>query len=100
VDILARKVPDNVADEAHSEETPTPVNSSEVKPTKKPVDFCPGSQGGLGEEGALVGTTTPSGPSSLRVSGVPVGLSVPGIVQVASNKRLDLWDTGGTSAGV
>ena len=27
----------------------------------------PSSQGGLGEEGALVGTTTPSGPSSLRI---------------------------------
>ena len=58
--------------EAHSEETPTPVDSSEVKPTKKPVDFCPSSQGGLGEEGALVGTTTPSGPRPLRRSGVPV----------------------------
>ena len=58
--------------EAHSEETPTPVDSSEAKPTKKPVDFCPSSQGGLGEEGALVGTTTPSGPSSPRGSGVPV----------------------------
>jgi transposase InsO family protein len=32
----------------------------------------PSSQGGLGEEGALVGTTTPSGPSPPRGSGVPV----------------------------
>ena len=93
---------------AHSEETPTPVNYSEVKPTKKPVDSCPSSQGGLGEEGALVGTTTPSGPSSPRGSGVPVRMSVPGVVQVTSNKRLDLLElmsfksegfNGGTSAG-
>jgi hypothetical protein len=53
--------------EAHSEETPTPVNSSEVKPTKKPVDSCPSSQGGLGEEGVLVGTTTPSGPTLMSL---------------------------------
>ena len=31
----------------------------------------PSSQGGLGEEGGWVGTTTPSGPSPLRGSGVP-----------------------------
>ena len=36
----------------------------------------PSSQGGLGEEGALVGTTTPSGPSPPRGSGVPVRKSV------------------------
>ena len=32
----------------------------------RPEESCPSSQWGLGEEGALVGTTTPSGPSPPR----------------------------------
>ena len=35
----------------------------------RPEESCPSSQGGMGEEGALVGTTTPSGPSPPRGSG-------------------------------
>ena len=47
----------------------------------------PSSQGGLGEEGTLVGTTTPSGPSPPRGSGVPVRKPKN---KELSNKKTDL----------
>jgi hypothetical protein len=44
--------------------------------------------GGPGEEGALVGTTTPSGPSPPRGSGVPVRKSKS---KELSNKKTDVY---------
>jgi hypothetical protein len=69
--------------EEHSQKVPPSTPGLENCSTATGVRHCqdaagasatvpgPSSQGGLGEEGALVGTTTPSGPSPPRGTGQP-----------------------------
>ena len=59
------QTPKTTTEPCHSEQEP---RSRSVTSATVPG---PSSQGGLGEEGALVGTTTPSGPSPPRGTGQP-----------------------------
>ena len=49
--------------------------------------MCPSSQGGLGEEGALVGTTTPSRPSPPRGSGAQHLLHIQDILTLEHSEQ-------------